>query len=796
MVRALFILYAILVTLPKFKAQETTYYDVEISNRMYVALTEFDIVFDGNSQETFESGYLYDYLLETAPFYFGRQFEQIRINKSGEIRLSVSGNRASPQTIFFGGLYDNLGLINSARPTFIKKHNISTNTTKALVVQFENLGLKADIESPNPSDHYLNFQVWFHFNGDIEFIMGPTNLDSTDYYDIERGFLSSGFSPIGGPIIGIRYPDLNLDTIYHFVQGTVDNPIINHGQIDIQPLLGVPEEGWSIIWKEKFADEIPIEQSQCYPETGFFPLEYTGGMVQWKNSSFDSTIVGHIKPTPPSSGGLVSAQSTTTGYNNFENTYPVSTLVLDDYLISIDRMFYFEPSGALIRKIDLVTGEEIWRTHYDYRDSQENEYIIEAEVENDVLIVYGIHINHLFQLENAQAGVLFTREYDIGNGDLINYTVGDVNNPIVHEESYFLYYRNELNRLSQDTFEVLDYEYVENKPAMSRTVMTRSGIPFVKDTIYGMMEIPENIDVNFSEERKVLRLSIDSLIFIEHFEPENYQDEEPYFLFHLMDQNFDIIYTKRYDKFDIGQFNGVFISDADTRYTRLISYIPEMKHILIDNKNGSLIDIRYEDIEIEDPEQRFLVTNLNSNNEIVAVKTNELGNQITPAMKGELEFIFSNGQRDTTTSILEPSENRYYIFPKEIFLLDDYDVLLRVFEARFSFNGQYLPGFYSYLRIDSEELLGITSTEDIKKHPGFSISPNPAFDYVAINYPEIFNGRILLYNTEGYLVSTSICNGESINLNITDLPLGLYTIRSVGNDSNIEYKAQKLLITR
>lgn len=774
-------------------------YDVEYSQRSYQELSSFDILFDGRIQNDFGIGYSYDFLLGFQSSYFNRSCEEIDVFTlgNGRIRFNVSGTISGSQAKFLEGPYSNLAKINPNRPTYIKKGHLETDSSKVVVIQFENLGLRPDIQSNNPSDHYINFQVWYHHTGDIDFVMGPSKLDESRYFDENMGYLNSNLQPTGLPLLGIRYPDSNFDTIYHYIQDSYDEPLHNYGQEEIKALTGLPDEGWTVSWIDNRRENMPINEVECTPLSGFYPLEYTGGEVLWKHTSVDSTYIGHIKLNPPEVLGLTVEQGLTTGYNHFINMYPVETIVEEDFIIAIDRIIYYQPSGSMIQKIDIETGEVVWTSSYDFRDTGENEYVIKAEIVGDNLMLYGIAVNHDFEIEIAQRGVLFTRTYNLETGELIRHTMADKNDTRVFEDNYALEYRKEFDRIGKDTFEILEYNFEDNRPIVIRNKMSLDGIPFLSDTIVGVMEAGTLSNQRQIEDFKLHRISKDSIVFIECFEPEDDLSPESFFIMHLVNSDFEPYYTRTYDRSILGDFNGIFIEDANHSHMRLRTYFPDTRHFILDTKTGEILGARFEDERFDDFRQWDIQeTKMTDSLEIIAVIINKFGNGIDSEEEGELEFVYSTPEKDSTTNYLVPTKDRYYMFPNEVILLPDKDVLLRMRESRWAVSGGYLPGFWSYMRIDSKELLGVTSTKEITKLPSFSISPNPSSNFVNITYPSVFKGRVLIYNTEGYLVAKFNCNNDSIILDISDLPSGFYTIRSMENDSSIEYKSQKLLIAR
>jgi hypothetical protein len=786
---------------------QTDFYDIVIEQSNYEPLEEYQIAFDGRIQEDFRIGYDYSYLTGFISNYYHVKGEGISINclpvfGCGGIDFDVNSIINRSMAEIFTGEYANRALTNPNEPSYIKIGYDNTDR-KSIIVQFENLGLRADLESDNSSDHYLNFQFRYSDNGDIEFIMGPTYLTESMYYDSDLGFLNTEFDPTGFPKLGINYPFNNFDTIYHYVQGSFDDPLLNFGQEEQEVLQGMPPEGWTVRWIDLFTPDTPIEEVECMPTSGFYPFEYTGGKVLWKHTVFDSTLIGHIKPEPPTFFGLTPNLYTTTGYNHIIDIPPFHTLVEEDFIITTDIVDYIEPSGAIIQKLDIETGEVLWRTQFDYRDNQTNEYVAKIEILDNQLWAYGIHVNTEFEGGFAQRGVLFTRIYDLETGELIRHTVADTDDPNVYQDRRGLEYVNEITQIGKDTFEILEYDFIDDRPVIKRDWMTTDGIAFLSDTIIGKMSVGDLQGARQIDQRKMWKVGIDSFYFVECYEPEDDTDPNAFFDLHLMDTELNFIHSWRYDRSNLGDFNGIFIEDVNDSHIRLRTFNTSTRHFIIDRNSGELVDVRFEDERFHDARE-FDITEspMTDSLEIVAVIINELGSTFNSDVdEGELEFVYSTSQGDSTTNYLIPNKDRYYMFPSEVIMLPDKDVLIRVRERRWSVAGGaigYLPGFWSYMRIDSEELLGITSTKETPILNTFQVFPNPASDFITIEFPEIFSGRLLLYNLEGYLVRRAETEGAyNYGMDITNLPAGVYTLRAFSSGSGAaDYYSSKVSLVR
>ena len=117
---------------------------------------------------------------------------------------------------FYSGPFERLTKQNSDRITYIKKGIVETDTSYILVIQYENFGLKYDLESDNPSEHFINFQVRFHSNGNVQLIFGEVSLANSEYFSEEHGFLDANKEVTGYPRVGLSAPGNEIG-FFHYL---------------------------------------------------------------------------------------------------------------------------------------------------------------------------------------------------------------------------------------------------------------------------------------------------------------------------------------------------------------------------------------------------------------------------------------------------------------------------------------------------------------------------------------------------------------------------------------------------
>jgi len=154
---------------------------------------------------------------------------------------------------------------------------------KVIKMEWRNVGISDDIWSSNPTDHRINYQVWFYENGIIEIHFGEIDLENTPFYNEITGFVWSDGESYG-PWMAI----LNMDlTEVYYITGTIDNISIVTMEDSADILLGVPEFGRYFRW---MPDEISAININKKTENNDFiicnnPADNYMGII-FKNDSF------------------------------------------------------------------------------------------------------------------------------------------------------------------------------------------------------------------------------------------------------------------------------------------------------------------------------------------------------------------------------------------------------------------------------------------------------------------------------------------------------------------------------
>lgn len=137
-----------------------------------------------------------------------------------------------------------------------------------LKVEWRNVGIYDDIESSNPTYHWINFQAWFFENGIIEYHFGDTDLSATPFYSEETGFVWEDGESYG-PWIGIINDDSESEVYY--ISGTNDSIFLITDSDNADIYFDVPVIGQYFRFTPDEVTSVPTEEISKINNIDIFP---------------------------------------------------------------------------------------------------------------------------------------------------------------------------------------------------------------------------------------------------------------------------------------------------------------------------------------------------------------------------------------------------------------------------------------------------------------------------------------------------------------------------------------------
>lgn len=93
--------------------------------------------------------------------------------------------------------------------------------------------------------------------------------------------------------------------------------------------------------------------------------------------------------------------------------------------------------------------------------------------------------------------------------------------------------------------------------------------------------------------------------------------------------------------------------------------------------------------------------------------------------------------------------------------------------------------------IVSDIELSINPVVDIHENVVYNIYPNPTKGVINIDVDGRENNEFNLYDIRGKQVQTFKCNNNRCNLDLSDMPSGIYILRTIYNNKSKEWKIIK-----
>lgn len=165
--------------------------------------------------------------------YFDTDYTYMHANGGGYIEFRQLGY----EIYIYAGQFEN----HRTLPIFSDwRYRIDTAGTDIFKMEWRNVGILVDIESPTPTDHRMNFQVWLYENGIIEYRFGLMDLKNTPWYSVETGFtLPSGMTI--GPWTTIKRR--MIDDEYFFLNNNGNIEFLHTNAAGGDIFYGVPDSG-------------------------------------------------------------------------------------------------------------------------------------------------------------------------------------------------------------------------------------------------------------------------------------------------------------------------------------------------------------------------------------------------------------------------------------------------------------------------------------------------------------------------------------------------------------------------
>jgi len=518
------------------------------------------------------------------------------------------------------------------------------------------------------------------------------------------------------------------------------------------------------------------------------PFEFKNYTPKWSYVVIDSTVIRDTMPTAENS--IIHD-----GWLQFEGARYINKPIIDkDKLYIFERKSYNYYEGVFLACLDLKTGNKLWDTHIDLRNSDKKVYLESFRINNEgelELLLY--KDNGTFDFWGRSNLVI--RSYNKQTGELLHDNPTDPNDslnlllymPISSAYARSFLFPNSINK----------YRYITYYPSGSimkyfSYIIDKKG-HVVTDTL---VKKPFDLLIQNNHSRKIGKDKFFSLRRLTVQNPYNRKDTFK-LVYNIFDMNLNTLYFKDISEIVPPAYN----HELEAAYENYF-ILKNTDYIVINSKyvgerSFSLFDINGNVIEnvtlLKDDGTPMLGVSAS------AIKLKyEDGMLVFTSDKTDdgfwTLFLFKSDGHGNLSKLKEikVSPQNHELAPSKIYQLENGDILLNGMD----FNHNYVYGlatffakFYMYIPANDLGLKTSSSEITLSKTNNISLYPNPAKDKLNISsVKENFN-KIILYDLMGrklYQEKFNLCDKYSVDIKF--LKKGMYIVKFYINKTELETK--------
>lgn len=502
----------------------------------------------------------------------------------------------------------------------------------------------------------------------------------------------------------------------------------------------------------------------------FIPFEVEGIDIDWHHVSYDSTIVAlDIEGSP----------ATYDGYSHLHHYYDENRMSLQDengYLYLIHHSRYDQDgSGALIEKIDIVTGELIWKIIFDLRTIDIREFVFTAKITDDILTLHNIQVTNEYPtpldfpiiLLGWAEGHLKIRQYDIHTGELLFESIPDTTQNLKTIDTHS-FNESIMSTLDEGMTEVFKHQWTNDGPYVTIDSINNSGVCInPTDTLWSELG-----DLNWAASRQnqyqlmSRDQSSDKFYFQDFYikKPSSLDSTRFNINVYQGSELLDIIEVDFPDKEKVQACSIISISE-NRILLKVFFFDDSISYLLLDH-SGSIVWM------VDLPERGPRYVQVNDQDEFVMTVNNGRVNG-----KSQIEILkLEDGNLVSKGSFSLKDEN-YLMYDLAIERLPQNKFLITVdyYEDTPSRadGGDHIATFV----VDGSEF-GIASSTEVVSDNNIELDvfPNPFSDNLTVQSSED-NAQVSLYSMAGELIFSQAINQGTTSLETSNLVDGMYLLK-------------------
>ena len=500
------------------------------------------------------------------------------------------------------------------------------------------------------------------------------------------------------------------------------------------------------------------------------PLKFKNVDPLWIHIICDSTMIG---AETDDSSATYDGHTHVKDSDEIEDDY----IVYEDHLYLISRSLYDnDNSGAIIEKVNINSGELIWKTVFDGRTLDYREHIERTIIRNDKLVLYTYLITQadpesftvpIVFLGWAE-GVVKMREYDLDTGELVYESTPDISDPQVKEIRDYKFDVSQLHIINEDSL-LLYKRYWDTIGSffIVDTLSTFGKVLNEPDTTWSQLDIDDWEDSYWNSGWGIRQDDDELTYWLDFYTPGDSTLDTAQANINIYDKGVlvDNLSLGFIEKSNIRSW---YLRDvtSDYIYIQVIYFNDQGTRHLFFTKQGELLESVYNPINRNfyvklDQDQKFII-----GDNAVRVGDN-------------FEFSFYQNNEGTLSKISSMTIDipNYRCEIGQVQKLDDGGYLVEgLYYEVIGFD--YRGGTRFIMKLSEEMIMGETvSTTDVdESETELSLYPNPTTGILHLEFEKFKDTQVVIYDMQGMEVYSKNFFTARVDIDLSFIESGVYTI--------------------
>lgn len=516
-----------------------------------------------------------------------------------------------------------------------------------------------------------------------------------------------------------------------------------------------------------FLTNIGYSQHKITPVRPYEKLVINGLNPIWYETMYDSTFIGG---------------DTCDGYNLFERNFYIDLIYEDSFFYKISHKWgVMQANGTYIEKRNLNSGQLVWQNYYGLPvdDYQEFGRLMFLNKENNLEVIsqlkptgYADSTDLLFTYENT---ILTSRIYNKENGNLLYYSNPDIEDTTLFRTDFSIWINpNDFLSRLDDSLYYYEFQVILNNGWHLDHLFASIHWNMKKDDV----RIKNIKAIDAPTQENVIRISDHEYLLV-----EKGRDTGQVILLYL-DSNFNEV-ERQFSEFIGININSVrFHSFDPMNNTILISYRhpsnwndPTPYDLILLSREGKIL--RRTTLDPYYTSKFALLSGNNHENiTLIACGINSDENQ---RWYSYIDILDWSEDSTIITNRFNIQDSLRIIADLQVHNVRPNHVLLNWWERSYYHDDNGLITFdvhssaISWAYFKTNDL--IAKTKDIVNVLQCRVFPNPAKEFINIEFEESVNGKLLIHDVSGrYITSIPIQNEYKKEIEVSYFLPGMYTI--------------------